>query len=88
MPLSAIKDTVNRRQVNDISIQPGQVWQHFKGGLYEIVGVARNSETLGDMVIYKDLYGIGQLWARPLEMWMEHVDRGAYSGLRFKYVRG
>lgn len=76
MPLSAIQHTVNSRAVDTVTIQPGQVWQHFKGGLYEVVGVARNSETLADMVIYKDLYGIGQLWARPLDMWLETIQRG------------
>lgn len=88
MPLDAIKSTVNCRQVEDRTIQPGQIWKHFKGGLYIVIGVARNSETMEDEVIYKDMYGLGQLWARPLSMWNEHINRGAYSGPRFKYVRG
>lgn len=88
MPLDTIKQRVNSREIKGVTIQPGQIWQHFKGGLYEVVGVARNSETLADMVVYKDLYGIGQLWARPLDMWLETVQRGAYTGPRFTYVRG
>lgn len=88
MDLYPLKDAVNRRQIGDVMIQPGQVWQHFKGGLYIVIGVARNSETLEDEVIYKDMYGLGQLWARPLSMWNENINRGAYSGPRFKYVRG
>jgi len=63
-------------------IEPGK-YRHFKGNEYEVVGVAKHSETLEEMVVYRALYGEGGLWVRPSEMWNEHVERDGYSGPRF-----
>lgn len=63
-------------------IKPGR-YRHFKGNEYEVVGVARHSETMEDMVVYRALYGDGGLWVRPAAMWTETVERDGYSGLRF-----
>ena len=64
---------------------PGR-YRHFKGNEYEVVGVAKHSETLEPMVVYRALYGEGGLWVRPLSMWSEHVEREDYSGPRFVYI--
>lgn len=61
-------------------------YRHFKGNEYEVVGVAKHSETLEPMVVYRALYGEGGLWVRPLSMWNEHVEREDYSGPRFVYI--
>jgi hypothetical protein len=61
-------------------------YRHFKGKEYEVVGVAKHSETLEPMVVYRALYGEGGLWVRPLSMWNEHVERDGYSGPRFTYI--
>ena len=61
-------------------------YRHFKGKEYEVVGVAKHSETLEPMVVYRALYGEGGLWVRPLSMWNEHVERENYSGPRFVYI--
>ena len=61
-------------------------YRHFKGNEYEVVGVAKHSETLEPMVVYRALYGEGGLWVRPLSMWNEHVEREDYSGPRFVYM--
>lgn len=61
-------------------------YRHFKGKEYEVVGVAKHSETLEPMVVYRALYGEGGLWVRPLSMWNEHVEREDYSGPRFVYI--
>jgi len=66
--------------------KPG-VYRHFKGNLYELIGLARHSETLEPMVVYKALYGEGGLWVRPAAMWTETVDRADYHGPRFSFVR-
>lgn len=66
-------------------LKPGR-YRHFKGNEYEVVGVAKHSETLEPMVVYRALYGEGGLWVRPLSMWSEHVEREDYSGPRFVYV--
>ena len=63
-------------------LKPG-VYRHFKGNLYELIGVARHSETLEPMVVYRALYGEGGLWVRPAYMWTEQVDRQDYCGPRF-----
>lgn len=48
-------------------------YKHFKGGMYEVIGIAKHSETLKEMVVYKALYGDGEIWVRPIEMWNEKV---------------
>lgn len=65
-----------------MELKPGK-YRHFKGGEYELIGIARHSETLAPMVVYRALYGEGGLWVRPAEMWTEEVDRDGYRGPRF-----
>lgn len=62
------------------------IYRHFKGNLYELVDVAKHSETLEPMVVYRALYGEGGLWVRPAKMWSEHVERDGYQGPRFQYI--
>ena len=61
-------------------------YRHFKGNEYQVVGMARHSETMEEMVVYRALYGEGGLWVRPAHMWSEQVDRDGYSGPRFAYI--
>ena len=61
-------------------------YRHFKGNEYEVIGIARHSETEEPMVVYRALYGEGGLWVRPQAMWNEHVDREDYQGPRFIYI--
>jgi hypothetical protein len=48
-------------------------YRHYKGGLYEVLGVARHSETEEELVVYRALYGAGGLWVRPLAMFRDRV---------------
>lgn len=64
------------------TVTPGR-YRHFKGGEYEVIGVARHSETEQQMVVYRPLYGERALWVRPLSMWNERVSRDGYEGPRF-----
>ena len=68
-----------------MELQTGK-YRHFKGMEYEVIGIARHSETEEPMVVYRALYGEGGLWVRPLSMWNEHVDRDDYHGPRFSYI--
>lgn len=68
-----------------MDLKPG-IYQHFKGNRYQLLYVARHSETLEDMVVYRALYGEGGVWVRPVCMWNEHVDKDGYSGPRFAWV--
>ena len=61
-------------------------YRHFKGGEYEVVGIAHHSETMEDMVVYRALYGEQALWVRPLSMWNETVTRDGVTVARFTYV--
>lgn len=61
-------------------------YRHFKGMEYELIAVAKHSETLEPMVVYKALYGEGGYWVRPAAMWTEQVARDGYSGPRFQYI--
>ena len=62
------------------------VYRHFKGNLYELVGIAKHSETLEEMVVYRALYGEGGLWVRPAFMWCENVEHEGRTVSRFTYI--
>lgn len=68
-----------------MDLKPG-TYRHFKGNLYELIGIATHSETLEPMVVYRALYGDGGLWVRPADMWTEWVDKENYHGPRFVRV--
>ena len=66
-------------------------YKHFKGGLYEVLFLAKDSETLQDMVVYKSLYGSpefkrGTIWVRPLKMFNEYVNLDGVMVRRFKKI--
>ena len=66
-------------------IRPGR-YRHFKGNEYEVLFVARHSETLEPMVVYRALYGEGGVWVRPASMWNETVVRDGKSFRRITPV--
>ncbi|MDD5146672.1 MAG: DUF1653 domain-containing protein [Candidatus Pacebacteria bacterium] len=63
------------------------VYQHYKGNFYEVIEVARHSETLEEMVIYRALYGEQDVWVRPLSMFLETVLIKNQEVLRFKFIK-
>ena len=67
------------------TIRPG-CYRHFKGNEYEVIGTARHSETLEEMVVYRALYGEFGLWVRPAAMWNETVERNGKTFHRFTYI--
>jgi hypothetical protein len=70
-----------------LEIKPG-IYEHYKGGLYEVIGTALHSETLEEMVVYKHVYGNDQgLWVRPASMWNELVEKDGVTVGRFRWVR-
>lgn len=60
-------------------------YRHFKGGEYEVIGLARSSETLEPLVLYKPLYGDLGIWARPYAMFVEQVEVGGVLQPRFAH---
>lgn len=61
-------------------------YRHFKGNEYEVLHLARHSETEEDMVVYRALYGDFSVWVRPASMWNETVERDGQSFQRFTYI--
>ncbi|MBQ9329455.1 MAG: DUF1653 domain-containing protein [Oscillibacter sp.] len=66
-------------------IRPGR-YRHFKGNEYQVLYLARHSETLEPMVVYRALYGEGGVWVRPTAMWNELVERDGRQYRRFTRV--
>lgn len=66
-------------------ILPGR-YRHFKGNEYEVIAIAKHSETREDMVVYRALYGEYGLWVRPASMWNETVERDGKTYRRFTRI--
>lgn len=64
-------------------LEPG-LYEHFKGGLYQLVSIARHSENEELMVVYRALYGDAGFWVRPLSMFIEEIDCDGELRPRFK----
>lgn len=67
------------------TIQPG-IYEHYKGHQYRVLGVAKHSETLEEVVVYEALYGEKGLWVRPIEMFLEEVEVAGKKMPRFRYL--
>lgn len=61
-------------------------YRHFKGNEYEVLHIAKNSETLEKMVVYRALYGEGDVWVRPADMWDETIKRDGVECKRFTFI--
>ena len=61
-------------------------YRHYKGKDYEVVGIAKHSETLEELVIYRALYGDFDMWARPLKMFLEEVEIDGKKIQRFQFL--
>ena len=57
--------------------RPNEIYQHFKGNLYEVLAIAKHTETMEDMVVYMEVDG-EKTYARPLEMFVSKVDKEKY----------
>lgn len=69
-----------------MSLKIGGIYKHFKGNLYIVLAIAKHSETLEEMVVYKALYGEYGIWVRPLSMFEEDVIRDGVKYKRFELI--
>ena len=72
---------------NDMTIKLG-IYRHHKGMKYRVLGVAKHSETLEDLVVYEALYDnkVSKIWVRPLEMFLEKIEKDGELINRFEFV--
>ena len=69
------------------TITPGR-YRHYKGNEYTVLGVARHSETLEELVVYRQEYGDRGLWVRPAAMFAEPVEIEGRAVPRFQRIDG
>ncbi|PHV00411.1 hypothetical protein CSQ88_17475 [Iodobacter sp. BJB302] len=61
------------------------IYQHYKGPLYQVIDLAKHSETEEEMVVYRHLYGEFDLWVRPLAMFIEEITYNCETMPRFRW---
>ena len=61
-------------------------YRHFKGNEYEVLEIAKHSETLEEYVVYRALYGEHGVWVRPASMWNEVIERDGKRMKRFEKI--
>ncbi len=70
-----------------ISMKLGK-YRHYKGNFYQVIGTARHSETLEELVVYKALYKSKyKLWVRPKKMFLEKVEVDGKKVPRFRFIK-
>lgn len=80
-------DNIQHGQPKNMNIKIG-IYEHYKGHRYKVIGIAKHSETLEDLVVYESLYEnkVSKLWVRPLSMFLEEVEVDGRKIPRFKYI--
>ena len=70
-----------------MALKPGK-YKHYKGNLYQVLGTARHSETLEELVVYKALYQSEgkNIWVRPLQMFTESIEINGQQIPRFQFI--
>lgn len=61
-------------------------YKHYKGNVYEVIGIAKHSETQEEFVVYRALYGNNDLWIRPREIFEEEIETNGKKVKRFEYI--
>lgn len=73
-----------------MEIKPGQIWKHYKGDTYKIITLSKHTETEESLIVYERLTDIAhtgwRVWARPENMFFDHIEKEDYSGPRFEYI--
>jgi len=67
------------------NLKPG-IYEHYKGNRYKVLGVSHHSETLEELVVYQALYGDGDLWVRPIDVFFDEKEIDGKKVPRFKFI--
>lgn len=67
------------------TVEKGATYKHFKGNLYKVIEIAKNTETNEMMVVYQALYGDYGIFVRPLDMFLSRVDKEKYPDATQEY---
>ena len=67
------KEKTWKKELSERRLTKDRYFQHFRGGRYKLIGFGKNSETLEDVVVYQALYGVGQIWVRPQDIFFSKV---------------
>ncbi len=62
------------------------IYEHYKGQYYQVLGIARHTETSEELVVYQALYGDRLLWVRPVSLFNQTILQNAEEVPRFKFV--
>lgn len=63
------------------------IYKHYKGNIYEVIGIGKHSETLEELVVYRSIKNKNEIWLRPISMWNEEVTLADGSSvLRFTLI--
>lgn len=69
----AAQEPLWKKMLKERGLSKARYFEHFKGGKYKLIGFGKDSETLEDVVIYQALYGAGQIWVRPYDIFFSKV---------------
>lgn len=78
-----IKDHNNKNTHMKIGL-----YKHYKGKLYQVLSIARHSETLEELVVYQALYGEYGIWVRPKDMFCSNIEINGETKDRFQFIQG
>ncbi len=70
--------------MKELNLQKGTILRHFKGHIIEVLEIAKNTETLEEMVVYRH-QGTGEIWVRPKKMFYDKVDKEKYPDIKQEY---
>ncbi len=79
---------MSTEMIPPLPILPLGKYRHYKGGEYEVMGVARHSETLEPLVVYRPLYKDSGWWVRPYAMFVEEIEIDGIRQSRFTALPG
>jgi hypothetical protein len=85
MPVRVVRVKSLKSVMGNNSFKIGK-YRHYKGKEYEVIGLAKHSETLEKLVVYKALYSDGNFWVRPYDMFIENVEIDGKTLPRFEFI--